>query len=82
VQWGLCEEEKFWGVFVHHRDDVDQGVDVGPCLSSIDGEELEPYDRRGGVWRVARSCAPVCLRRGREIGKVKGRGDPIWICLG
>jgi len=43
VHRGLCEEEKVRGVLVQHREDVDQGGVVGPCLLSVDGEEFEPY---------------------------------------
>ena len=82
VRWGLCEERKIRGVLVHHRDDVDQAGAIGPCLLSVDGEELELFDRRGGVWSLANSCVPVRPRLSREIGKVRGRGDPIWTSLG
>jgi hypothetical protein len=75
VHRGLCEEEKLLEMLVHHRDDVDHGGAVSPCFLSVDGEELEPYDRRGGVWSMAKNCVPVCPRRGREIGEVRGKGD-------
>ena len=48
MQWDLCEEEKIRGVLVQHRADVDQGGVVGPCLLSVDGEEFEAFNRRGG----------------------------------
>ena len=82
VRWGLCEEQKIRGVLIHHRDDVDQGGAVGPFLLSVDGKELQPYDRRGEVWSMTMSDVPVCPRQGRDISKVRGRGDPIWSCLG
>ena len=59
-----------------------EGLYIGPCLLSVSDEELEPFARRGGVWSMAKSCVLVRPRRGREIGKVRDRGDPIWTCLG
>ena len=47
VEWGLCEEEEIRGVLVQHRDDVDHGGAVGPCLLSVYGEEFVDYGRRG-----------------------------------
>ena len=82
VQWGLCEEEKIRGVLVQRRDDVDQGGAVGPCLLSVDGEEFEAFDRRGGSWSMAWSSVSVSLWRGRETYRLRGRSDPILICLG
>ena len=49
VYWSLYEENKIRGVLVRHRDYVDHGGAAGSCFLSVDGEELEPYDRRGGV---------------------------------
>jgi len=82
MQWGLCEEEEIRGVLVQHRDDVDQGGTVGPCLLSVYGEEFEVFDRRGGGWSMARSSFPVRPGLGQETNRVRGRSDPIRICLG
>jgi hypothetical protein len=82
VQWSLCEQEKIRGVLVQHRDDVDQGGAVGPCLLRVDDEEFEAFDHRGGGWSVAKSSVPISPGRGRETNKLRGRSDPILIYLG
>jgi len=82
VQWGLCEKEKVQGVLVHHRDDVDQGGDVGPCFFSIDGEELEPYDRKRGVWsvwpRVVSRSARGAVGRSERLRVWLIPSGPVW----
>jgi len=82
VHWSLCEDEKFRGVLVHHRYDVDQGGVVGPCLLSVDGEEFGAFVRRGGGWSMVKSSVPVSPGRGRGTSKLTGRSDPNFICLG
>ena len=82
VQWGLCEEEKTRGILAQHLDDVDQGGAVSPCLLSVDGEESQAFDRRGGGWSMAKIRVPVSPGRGQETNKFRGKSDPILICLG
>jgi len=82
VHWGLREEKQIRGVLVNHCDDDDQGRAIVPYLLSVDGGELELFACRGGVWSLVESCVQVRLRRGREIGKVRGMSDPIETCLG
>ena len=81
-QWGLSEEEIIQGVLVQHRDDVSQRGDVGPRFLSVYGEEFEVYGRRRGGCRMAKSSCPVSSGPCLEIRKVRGRRDPIWVCLG
>ena len=35
-------------MLLQHRDDVDQGGVVDPCLLSVNGEDFGPNGRRGG----------------------------------
>ncbi len=73
---GLCEEEEVRGVLVQHRDNVDQGGVVGPCLLRVDGEEFWPSGRRGGVRSMAKNCGLVCPSRGLEV-VVRGGAIPV-----
>jgi hypothetical protein len=48
VVWGqrsFCEKQKIRGVLVHHRNDVDQGGVVGPCLLDIYCKKFKFYAR-------------------------------------
>ena len=49
VHWALREENKIREVLVERSDDVDQGGAAGPCILSVDGEELESIARQEGV---------------------------------
>ena len=62
TMWGqrvFCEEEKIRGVVVQHRNDVDQGRDVGPRLLNVYGKEFEFYGRRVGGCGMVGYRGPV-----------------------
>jgi hypothetical protein len=81
-QWGFCEEEKILGVVVQYRNDVDQGGAVGPRLFNVYNKEFKFYGQRGGGCRMAWCRGQVSSGRCWESITVRGRGGPLWACLG
>ncbi len=77
MHWCLRKEKEIRGVLVYSCDYVDQGRATGPCFFSVDGEEPESCARPGGLWRTNSKCGLIRSRRGREIGKARGEGDPV-----
>ncbi len=81
-QRGFCGEKEIRVVVVQHRNDVDKGGAVGPRLLNVYGKEFKFYGRRGGGCRIAGCRDPVSSGRCWESIAVRGRGGPLWACIG
>ena len=81
VHRGLCEKEKVQVVLVQHRDDVDQGGDVGSCLLSVDGEESPTAVDKGSGESPGDTSGSARIEVGRSE-RSEGEGFPSRRSLG